>query len=417
MRILWFTNNTCNYIQRGHNKTGGWMSALQDEMQKQNVELGICFCMDNQPEKREQEGTTYYPIPQHRKAFKDKIIDLWHYKDVTRDEILWPHYIAQFNKIIDDFRPDVIEVFGSELYMGLAANAARKNNIPFVLHLQGLLSLSIYILLPPGFSRWKYIWKDWNPRHVFGRFQELVYWKRSCYREKAILNACANVIGRTEWDRNALRGLNPGAIYHYGGEILRPEFYEQSERKLPSIPVIATTTSLPLYKGFDVVLKMAQILKEKYHLDFVWNVFGIVDYAFAERITGIKHDEVNVQLCGMASAPQLHEAFAKTTLYVQPSYIENSPNSVCEAQISGVPVVATNVGGTSSLVKHGETGYLFPATDPYTGAYHVKQLIEDLNLNKKMGQASKEVALARHDGDKIVKDLLATYKSIIQDAQ
>ena len=416
MRILWFTNNSCNYIQKGYNRTGAWMSALQDEMKKRaDIELGICFCMDNQPKKREEEGTTYYPIPQHRKAFKDKILDLWHYKDVTRDEILWSHYMTHFDKVIDDFHPDVIEVFGSELYMGLAAIAARKQKIPFGLHLQGLLSL--FLILPPGFSRWQYIWKDWNPRHAFGRFQELVYWNRSCYREKAILNACTNVIGRTEWDRNALGGLNPGARYHYGGEVLRPEFYEPLERQMPTTPIITTTTSMPLYKGFDLVLKIARILKEEFQLQFVWNVYGSVDYAFAERITGVKHTEVNVQLCGMASAQQLHETLSKTTLYVQPSYIENSPNSVCEAQILGVPVVATNVGGTSSLIKHGETGYLFPATDPYMGAYHIKRLIEDLNINRKMGQASKEVTLVRHDRDKIVKDLLATYKSIIQDAQ
>ena len=392
------------------------MSALQDEMLKQNdVELGICFCMDKQSEKIEQDGTTYYPIPQHKKAFKDKIIDLWYYKDVTRDEILWTHYAVHFNNVIDDFHPDVIEVFGSELYMGLAAITARKKNIPFALHLQGLISL--FLILPPSVSHWQYIWKDWNPRHVFGRFQELVYWKRSCHREKAILNACTDVIGRTEWDMHALRCLNPRAIYHYGGEILRSEFYKPMERQLPTVPTIMTTTSMPLYKGFDLVLRVARILKEEFQLQFVWNVYGAVDYAFAERVTGNKHADVNVQLCGMASAQQLHRALSKASLYVQPSYIENSPNSVCEAQISGVPVVATNVGGTSSLVKHGETGYLFPATDPYMGAYHVKQLIEDLNLNKKMGQASKEEALARHDRNIIVKDLLATYKSIIQDAQ
>ena len=394
------------------------MSALQGEITRQSdVNLGICFCMDGQSAKVEQEGVIYYPIPQHRKFLKDKLIDLLHPNDVRRDEVLWPHYLSHFRRVIKDFRPDVIEVFGSELYMGLSALVAREMKIPFVLHIQGLLSLYIYILLPPGMSRWQYIWRNRSIKKAYGNYQELLYWKRSCHRERTILQACTDVIGRTQWDKNALRVLNHDTHYHYGGEILRPEFYEALERQFPTIPTITTTTSMPLYKGFDLVLRVARILKEEFQLQFVWNVYGAVDYSFAERVTGIKHAEVNVQLCGMASAEQLHEALSKTTLYVQPSYIENSPNSVCEAQISGVPVVATNVGGTSSLIKHGETGYLFPATDPYMGAYHVKRLLEDLNLNIKMGRASKEMALARHDRDKVVNDLLATYKSIIQDAQ
>ena len=417
MRVLWFTNTPCNYTQVGYNG-GGWMSALQTEIQKQkDVELGICFCMENQPKKTEHEGTTYYPVPQHRKAFKDKIIDLCRYKDLTRDEILWSHYITHFKHVIEDFRPDVIEVFGSELYMGLAAIAARDKNIPFALHIQGLLSLYIYIYFPPEVSQWQYIWKDYNLKHAFSRFQELVYWQRSCHREKTILKACINVIGRTTWDMDALRGLNPEAIYHYGGEILRSEFYEPIERQLPTIPIISTTSSMPLYKGFDIVLKIARILKEEFHLQFVWNVYGEVDYTFAERITGIKHGDVNICLCGMVSAQQLHEVLCGTTLYVQPSYIENSPNSVCEAQISSVPVIATNVGGTSSLVKHGETGLLFPATDPYMGAYYVRELIEDLDKNRKMGKTAREEALSRHNRDKIITDLLNTYKTIIQNVQ
>ena len=44
------------------------------------------------------------------------------------------------------------------------------------------------------------------------------------------------------------------------------------------------------------------------------------------------------------------------------SYIENSPNSVGEAQMVGVPVVASRVGGTDSMVEHGKTGFMYPHT-------------------------------------------------------
>lgn len=211
--------------------------------------------------------------------------------------------------------------------------------------------------------------------------------------------------------------LNPNSHYHYGGEILRPCFYEPSERTIPQKLTITTTSSGATYKGFDLVLKIANILKYECNLDFEWNVYGDVNPKFFEKLTSIKHEDVNVNLCGVASAEELRKAMLKSTLYVQPSYTENSPNSVCEAQMLGLPIVATNVGGTSSLVEHGGTGFLFPATEPYMGAYYIKILNDDISLNKQMGEKGKEIAFARHEKKMIIEDLIKTYTEVIADAK
>lgn len=419
MRVLWFTNNPCKYIASGGYHGGGWMSSLQEVIltnSYEKIELGVSFCMDGQPSKVMQEGVTYYPVPQHVKPLKDKILDIIRYKDVSRDEILWQHYICHFKKAIKDFKPDVVEVFGSELYTGLGAKAAKEMNVPCVLHMQGILSIYIYILLPIGMSRWDFIMKD-GLKEAYSNFQLLTYWKRSCYREKAILNAVNHVIGRTDWDKHALEILNPHARYHWGGEILRPCFYEDGKRTIPIKPVITTTSSGASYKGFDIVLKTADILKNECGLDFEWNVYGNVEPTFFEKLTGVNHNDVNVNLKGVASAEQLREAMLQSTLYFQPSYIENSPNSVAEAQILGLPVVATNVGGTPSIVEYGEAGFLFPATDPYMAAYHVKYLIQNNSQNIVMGEKGQAIAKQRHDRDVIVKELIETYKQVIADAK
>lgn len=417
MRALWFSTSSANYVfndDADHYGYGGagWMSSLQTEILKRSdVELGVCFMHNSGLKKEIQDGTTYYIVPHHSKGIKDKIIDVIKYNDVTRDEILWPYYVSQFKKVIEDFRPDVIEVFGSELYLGLATLAAKELNIPSVLHIQGLLSLSIYIYLPIGVSRWSYIMKD-GLQGAFGNFQYLTYWHRSCHREKAILRAVPNVIGRTDWDRNALEILNPDAQYHYGGEILRPCFYEHHERTMPERPVIVTTSSDAMYKGFDLILKIARILKEEIGINFEWKVFGNINPSFFEKITDIRHEDVNVKLCGVASAEELCDAISHSTLYVQPSYVENSPNSIAESQMLGVPSVATNVGGTASMVEHGETGLLFPCTDPYSGAHHITKLIKDTQLNKTMGEQARKIALIRHDKNRIIENLLMAYYDI-----
>ena len=162
MRILWFTNSSACYrsvsVSASGYCGGGWMSSLQQELVKSpDVRLGVCFCHDGEPERVEQDGVVYYPVPNHRKALKDKIKDLLNFRDETRDEVLWPHYVGRFKRVIEDFKPDVIEVFGSELYAGLGALAAKELNVPCALHLQGLLSLSIYIPSPQCFSVFIYV--------------------------------------------------------------------------------------------------------------------------------------------------------------------------------------------------------------------------------------------------------------------
>ena len=419
MRVLWFSG-PCGYtpehqpsnIHQGYNG-GGWQRSVFNELKKQtDIELGVCFAMDGQPFKSVQNGVTYYPFPNHRKAWKDKLLDIVYYKQPERDSILWAHYKDCFKRVIDDFKPDVVHIFGSELYLGLATLVA---SCPVVLHLQGLLSLYIYIYFPSGVSRKSYLFQDWNPKKIYDRFQLYVYWQRSCYREQVVLRNTKHVIGRTHWDKMASETLNPKRIYHYGGEILREEFYEKDpKRSMPDKLRIVTTSSSPMYKGFDYVLQTANVLKNVMGVDFEWLVYGNVDPTFHQKFSGLQHKKLNIQLCGVASATTLCNSILNATVYFQPSYIENSPNSVCEAQILGVPVVATNVGGTASIVDEGETGFLVPTNDPYTAAYRIMQLARDKDLNFRMGNQARVVALQRHDRKTIVSELVETYRSLVK---
>lgn len=417
MRVLWIGNSGCyvpSHQGAGGYNGGGWVASVQREVIKQDgITLGVAFCKDGEPDKVVQDGVTYYPAPNHTKSKKDKIVDFLKINDVTRDEVVWSYYEEKFKRIIADFKPDVIHIFGSELYQNLAARVV--GDIPMVLHIQGLLSLYIYIFLPPSVSKWQFIMSGKGLKGKYHNYQYLAYWYRSVHREKAILKAVPHVLGRTDWDRQALEVLNPKAKYHYGGEILRDIFYEEKERKMPTgKPVITTIISFPTYKGYDVILHTANILKNEVGLEFEWNVYGNVQPEFMEKHTGLRHENLNVHLKGVASAEQLHEALLGSTLYFHSSYVENSPNSVGEAQLVGVPVVASRVGGTDSMVEHDKTGFLYPVTDPYMAAYYIKRLVDNKEENMAFGKAAREVALVRHDKKKIVTELIRTYYEIMK---
>lgn len=415
MKVLLFANSPLvPRTKNGKNyNNSGWIKSLQEEMQKvADVKIGVCCISSCQEKLITEEGVIYYKVKLIGKSLKEKVI-VGFRPSIDKYEIIrCERYVKEFKKVVDDFNPDIIHIFGSEFYYGLITSYI---TIPIVLHLQGILSACSYAYFPPSVSYWQLMWKDRNLKQLYSNIQQYAYWKRCCKREKRILSTVLHVIGRTAWDKQAMQILNPKARYHYGGEILRPEFYEVSERRIPDKIVLTTTISNPPYKGFDLVLKIAYILKCEVGLEFEWNVFGNVSPKFWERHTGINCKDVNLYVRGVASAYQLREALLKSTLYFHPSYIENSPNSVGEAQILGVPVVATNVGGTSSMVEHGKTGYLFPATDPYMGAYFVQDLISNIDKNIQMGIYSKKVALERHKKETIIEELLDTYKTIIDE--
>jgi len=65
---------------------------------------------------------------------------------------------------------------------------------------------------------------------------------------------------------------------------------------------------------------------------------------------------------------------------VNPSLVDNMPNSVLEALASGVPVVSTNVGGVPYIVRDGATALLVPPAAPAELAAAVRRVLEDATL-------------------------------------
>ena len=231
--------------------------------------------------------------------------------------------------------------------------------------------------------------------------------------ESSILRNVYYYFGRTTWDYRIVKLFNPKATYFHCDEILRHSFYaDDMKRQIPSKLKIVSTISVPLYKGYDLILKAANQLCSL-NIDFEWIVFGNVSPTFIEEKLGIKHENVHVKLFGVASEKQIKEELLSSTVYVHPSYIDNSPNSVCEAQMCGVPVIATNVGGVCSIVEDGVTGYLVPANDPYQIAYLANNLFKNLVEVEKITETARQNAQQRHNKVKIANQFLTAYNHIL----
>ncbi len=405
MRVLWFsvTPSLFNPFSNSHNG-GGWIASLEEIVRRnQDIQLGIAFYFGSERGRCVKDGVKYYTLPNDTRGFVEKLI-----KPEKVDD-----RVDKYLEIIADFKPDVIHIFGSENDFGLICG---RTSVPVVIHIQGSLPPYLNALFPVGMNKLDFIIGRGLTfrRRIIGWRSELAF-KRNATREIGILNKCSHFMGRTEWDKNLVRLFNPSASYYHCEEALRDSFVNGNrfwKYVYNGNMVIVSVISNPWYKGVDLILKTAKILKVYAKVKFEWNVYGVSDIRFFENKYGIKAKDVNVNIAGSVGKEKLVNALCEASCYVHPSYIDNSPNSLCEAQYLGVPVLATNVGGISSLVDDGKNGILFPANDPYTLAGHIITLNGNRELSENLSVAAHDLAVRRHDPETIGTTLYRIYKSI-----
>lgn len=428
MRVLWFADTPSNYTAPGSPFNGtGWVSALENEISGK-VELGLAF-IERTPGRRPpkdqrngssnkitwrkevQHGVAYYPIcRKYDRRDIERLFSVIGGRGRREEEL-----VGLYESIVADFRPDIIQVFGSEHSYGLVAERVK---VPVLLHVQGIVNPYFKSFLPPGVTWTEYIRTPLRPSSMLRKYLVRKRWEWAASREARIFKAVRYYLGRTGWDEEQVRKFNPGALFFHGGEILRQPFYYADIDAISSIPStlrLVSTISEPTYKGFDLVLRSGLILKEKYGIDFEWNVYGNVDPAFFERITGLTAARAGITVSGVATAEQLVDAIARSSMYVHPSYIDNSPNGVCEAQLLGAAVVATNVGGVPSLIEDGVSGFLVRKGNAEEIAERVVAMYRNKSLLRKVGHQAREMALKRHDRQAITRDLLEVYGRVTAD--
>lgn len=421
MRILWLSMNKGLY----HNPQspnscyngGGWISSLQEFFisNRENT-LALAYVTHTPIQKEIQDNTIYYPIYEAPKSSWKKIKEYYGgYKKIDGKK-----YLNQIQQIIQDFQPDIIHLFGMENPM---ATILGNTTVPVVVHIQGLLSPYDNAFFPVGFNKSSFLFpfsiKEWFLRNGY------IFAKNSIHvrgkRESSLFKKVRYAMGRTEWDYQVSQLLAPQSKYFHVDEVLREPFYENAGKwEYPNTQdfKIISTLSNTIYKGLDTILKTAELLKTQSNIPFKWIIVGISSQdpivRFFERKLHITGKAVNVEYIGTQNANQLCNELLHSHIYVHPSYIDNSPNSVCEAQLLGLPVIGTFVGGIPSLIKHKETGLLIPANAPFELTYLLKKCFTEKDYATQLGKQGYKEATQRHDKTKILKDLIQTYQDIIK---
>lgn len=411
MKVLWFNLSTPrNYNSTTKTLLGGWQDSLEEIIKTElNIDLYIAF--KGSGDVKSENRITYIPI----NPIKTRIDNIKNYFtwNIEADTL-----IKAATRIIEQYQPDIIHVFGTEWPFGLIA---QYTNIPVVIHVQGAISPYYNAKYPPGYNIFTYIAAmKGNIARYLWHFIQTSKQKSRERMEQRIFKHVKYYMGRTCWDKAVTKVCNPERVYFHVDEALRPAFIEgincwtlneKNSSKLRLVTIGCST----LYKGLDMMIKTATQLKNL-GIEFEWNVIGHMPNEFrmmVEYKEKKKFKDCNIKILGFQSPEFISELLCNSSMYVHTAYIENSPNSLCEAQIMGIPIVSTNVGGISSLVSDGEDGILIPANDPYRMAFEIAELFTDKERMKRYSVKGMARAKERHNPQNIAKDLMYCYNTII----
>lgn len=112
----------------------------------------------------------------------------------------------------------------------------------------------------------------------------------------------------------------------------------------------------------------------------------------------------------LGNVDDTHEFYRSLDVYIQPSFAEGLPNAVIEAMVSGLPVLATNIGGNSDLVTHDKEGWLFEAGDAPALTALMQRCVEQRDSLAAIGLAGRDRIVQQYDMDSVTEDLLEIYR-------
>ncbi len=417
MRILWITNIllpeasqllTGEGVLKG---SGGWLTESASYLNRvPNTCLFVCSIT---PMVRKLtvllgKDITYYLIPKRKKGN-------------SYDRGLEDSFISITNQI----QPDIVHIHGTEFPYGLAyVKACGSKNV--VVSLQGMPS-EIIKYYDGGIKTWE-------------KFRRIsirdIYMGNSFFASARKMKLCANyeidllknvchVIGRTNWDRVHSLMINSNLKYHSCNESLRETFYGldtwQYDKCTPH-SIFVSQMHAPL-KGFHILLQALPFVIKQYP-DVSVRVAGwdiIRGNSFFERIkmsgyakilkSIIKKERLESRIIrvGQLDAEGMKQELLHSNVYICPSSIENSPNSLGEAQMLGVPSIASFVGGVPDFIQNRKCGYLYRYDDFGMLADLICNVFSQSDFDN---TEMKRIANSRHDRTANTEQLINIYKSV-----
>ena len=328
---------------------------------------------------------------------------------------------------MEDFEPDIVHIFGTEYPHTLACVKAFGRPERTLVGIQGLCGAiaEVYMADLPYSVQKKKTFRDILKKD--GLLEQQQKFVQRGEHEKEALSLVGHVTGRTDFDREETKKLAPQAKYHFMNETLRDEFYHECWNidRIQRYSLFLSQGNYPI-KGLHYVLDILPEIVEKYPETMVYVAGDVITAnksikdkikisGYGKYLLDLIHKKKlddYVKFVGSLNSDKMCARYLKTHVFLCPSAIENSPNSVGEAMLLGVPVVSADVGGVHNLLTHNRDGILYEKNQPQQLKDAILRIFGDDKLALSMSSNAREHARITHDAEKNYRRLLEIYHEI-----
>lgn len=366
-------------------------------------------------------------------AFPDKISNVERkdnfirFPELTGRGNITENEIESMYQVIQETAPDVLHIFGTEMRHSLAVAYAFSKPKSTIVNIQGVISeiASRYCTGIPVIEQIIPTLAEVLLRTGNLKAQQRAMAERG-ELEIELLQYVKTVIGRTKFDHDFSLKVNPDINYLNCNETLRDEYYLGklwNYNKSEKHSIFISQASYPI-KGFHYFLKALVMIKRKYpdvkvyvagdRLDAETLKNKILKSSYQRYIRRLllRHGlNKNVVFLGRLSSKEMLERYINANVSVLCSSTENSPNSLGEAMILGVPVIASNVGGVPDMLSSAdEEMYVFD--DSYELARKINCIFE--KKDKTMLDRDNRIVKAKRlfDLNQNTKNFLDAYNTV-----
>lgn len=416
MKVLWLSNvifpEACTELQIPVPAVGGWMQAGAFNLLEANPNINLTVVAL-------YKGHDLLHINKYK-------IDYFLVPDSGGNQLYNSKLEAYFQEINNQKKPNIVHIHGSEYPHSLAwVKACGNTNV--TVSIQGLVSVYANYFL--GGIPINTIRKFRTVRDVVRNDSLLQQQARMQERgeyEKQLLRSINHIIGRTSWDKSNAWAINPTARYHFCNETLRSGFYLNHWEfdKCTRHTIFLSQAHYPI-KGLHKVLDALPIILRHFpHTkilvagkDFI-NSSVLKRNGFANLILSLikKYNLAEkIHLVGMLGEDEMIKMYLKANVFVCPSSIENSPNSVGEAQLLGTPCIASYVGGSMDMIMDGINGYLYRFEETSLLANQICEIFSDRSLAESFSNSGRSLAALRHNGKINATQLNDIYQRILNE--
>lgn len=425
MRVLWFTNiiisEAAIALDLPQTNYGGWMSSNLTALQEHAPEIKLLIASAGEKTKLISNSAISFA------TFRGP-------SPTSNCNSISDSSAREIENLIDQYRPDIIHIHGTENYYGLLDERIFKKR-PILISLQGILngcwphyngSISPVELRPHHKMLRELFLKD-------SIAIQQKYWSNIRVKnEKQSFLLGQHFTGRTDWDLSWAQALNPRMRYYHLDEVMRSEFYKINREQSLVAPFTIYCSSAAGYpmKGLHWLLRAVAILLPSFpgiqvRIADAERVFStphgfkarLKDREYSSYLRGLVHElglEGVVVGLPQLNATQVAEELARAHLFCLPSLCENSPNSLAEAMLAGTPAVACHVGGIPSMLKSEEEGLLCPPADPASLASAIAFLFQNQDVAGRFAAKARSTALVRHDPIRIAQDTRNIYNELVR---